>query len=108
MMLWMMPMLFTFMALSFNAGLAVYWVTSSLFRIILQYRISGWGGLKKAPPPPSNETKKLEFKDVTPRKPAEEEIKPGTVAADTNKPAAEQSGLFNLFKKRNGGNNKKQ
>ncbi|MHB8104717.1 MAG: YidC/Oxa1 family membrane protein insertase, partial [Dehalococcoidales bacterium] len=34
-MTWMMPLLFTFMAFSFPSGLALYWVTSSIFRIIL-------------------------------------------------------------------------
>jgi YidC/Oxa1 family membrane protein insertase len=45
-MLWMMPMMFAVLALSFPAGLSLYWVTSSVFRIILQYRVSGWGGLR--------------------------------------------------------------
>jgi YidC/Oxa1 family membrane protein insertase len=47
MMLWMMPLLFTFLALSFPSGLALYWVASSIFRIVLQYRMSGWGGLTR-------------------------------------------------------------
>jgi membrane protein insertase Oxa1/YidC/SpoIIIJ len=47
MMLWMMPLLFTFMSLSFPAGLALYWVVNSIFRIILQYRVTGWGSLRK-------------------------------------------------------------
>ncbi|MFC1929346.1 YidC/Oxa1 family membrane protein insertase [Chloroflexota bacterium] len=45
MMLWMMPMMFTFLALSFPSGLALFWVTSSTVRIVMQYRVSGWGGL---------------------------------------------------------------
>ncbi len=47
MILWMMPMMFTLLALSFPSGLALFWVTSSVFRIILQYRISGWGGIRR-------------------------------------------------------------
>jgi YidC/Oxa1 family membrane protein insertase len=47
MMTWMMPLLFTFMALSFPSGLSLYWVASSLFRIILQYRVTGWGTLRR-------------------------------------------------------------
>ena len=47
MMLWMMPLIFTFFALSFPSGLSLYWVASSIFRIVLQYRMSGWGGLRK-------------------------------------------------------------
>jgi YidC/Oxa1 family membrane protein insertase len=47
MMLWMMPLFFTFLALSFPSGLSLYWVASSVVRIILQYRVSGWGGLAR-------------------------------------------------------------
>jgi YidC/Oxa1 family membrane protein insertase len=47
MMLWMMPLMFTVLALSFPSGLALFWVTSSVFRIVLQYRISGWGGIRR-------------------------------------------------------------
>lgn len=45
MMLWMMPLMFTFFALSFPSGLSLFWVTSSIVRIVLQYRVTGWGGL---------------------------------------------------------------
>jgi len=45
MMLWMMPLMFAFMAMSFPSGLALYWVTSTAIRIVLQYFVTGWGGL---------------------------------------------------------------
>ncbi len=45
MMLWMMPLLFTFMSLTFNSGLALYWLTSNIISIVMQYFISGWGPL---------------------------------------------------------------
>ena len=45
MMLWMMPLLFAFMSLSFNSGLALYWLTSNIISIVMQYFISGWGPL---------------------------------------------------------------
>ena len=45
MMQWLMPMMFVFFSISFASGLAVYWVTSSVFRIVVQYFITGWGGL---------------------------------------------------------------
>jgi YidC/Oxa1 family membrane protein insertase len=45
MMLWMMPLLFAFFALSFPSGLSLYWVVSSIARIVMQYRVTGWGGL---------------------------------------------------------------
>lgn len=45
MMLWMMPMMFAFLTLSFPSGLALYWVTSNVISIVMQYFITGWGGL---------------------------------------------------------------
>jgi len=45
MMLWMMPLMFGFLCLNFPSGLALYWVTSSIIRIIIQYYVTGWGGL---------------------------------------------------------------
>jgi len=45
MMLWMMPIIFTFFSLSFPSGLALYWVISNLFSIVVQYYVTGWGGL---------------------------------------------------------------
>lgn len=45
MMLWMMPLVFCFISLSFPSGLALYWVTSSIIRIVFQYYNSGWGGV---------------------------------------------------------------
>ena len=49
-MLWIMPIMFAWLSLSFPSGLALYWVTSNLFRIGLQYWIGGWGGLVKSSP----------------------------------------------------------
>jgi YidC/Oxa1 family membrane protein insertase len=48
MMLWMMPLLFTFLSLQFPSGLALYWVTSNVISIVLQYFVTGWGGLVKS------------------------------------------------------------
>jgi YidC/Oxa1 family membrane protein insertase len=45
MMLWMMPLMFGFLCMSLPSGLAVYWVTSTIIRIIMQYFSTGWGGL---------------------------------------------------------------
>jgi hypothetical protein len=45
MMLWMMPLMFTFFSFSFPAGLAIYWLVSNLFSIVVQYFVTGWGGL---------------------------------------------------------------
>ena len=48
MMLWMMPVLFTFLSLQFPSGLALYWVTSNGISITIQYFVTGWGGLVKS------------------------------------------------------------
>ncbi|MDP2931492.1 MAG: YidC/Oxa1 family membrane protein insertase [Chloroflexota bacterium] len=48
MMLWMMPLMFGFFTLSFPSGLALFWVTSTVIRILLQYFTSGWGTLLPA------------------------------------------------------------
>ena len=53
MMQWMMPLMFAVISLSVPSGLALYWAINSIFRIVLQYRIAGWGGLIK----PKGETK---------------------------------------------------
>jgi YidC/Oxa1 family membrane protein insertase len=45
MMLIMMPLLFAFMTITFPSGLALYWVVSNIISIIMQYFITGWGGL---------------------------------------------------------------
>ncbi|MFC1974640.1 YidC/Oxa1 family membrane protein insertase, partial [Chloroflexota bacterium] len=45
MMLWMMPLMFGFLCLSFPSGLALFWATSSVIRVLMQYYNTGWGGL---------------------------------------------------------------
>ena len=58
MMLWMMPMMFTFFALSFPSGLALHWVVNSIVRIFIQYRVTGWGGLRRQAPKQTEAEKK--------------------------------------------------
>jgi len=50
MMLWMMPLMFAFLTLSFPSGLALFWVASNVIRIVIQYFVTGWGGLVKSAP----------------------------------------------------------
>ena len=45
MMLWMMPLMFAFLTMQFPSGLALYWVVSNIVGIIVQYYVTGWGGL---------------------------------------------------------------
>jgi len=49
MMLWMMPLMFAFLALTFPSGLSLYWAATSIVRIVLQYRVTGWGGIAREP-----------------------------------------------------------
>lgn len=49
MMLWLFPMMFTLISISFPAGLPLYWVVNSIIRIIIQYKLAGWGGLSRKP-----------------------------------------------------------
>lgn len=48
-MLWMMPLMFGMLTLQFPSGLALYWIASNTIGIIMQYIISGWGGLAELP-----------------------------------------------------------
>ena len=48
MMLWMMPIMFAWLTMTFPSGLALFWVTSNAIRIGMQYFIGGWGGLVKS------------------------------------------------------------
>lgn len=43
MMLWMMPLMFTFFSITFPSGLALYWLTSNIISIVMQYYVTGWG-----------------------------------------------------------------
>jgi YidC/Oxa1 family membrane protein insertase len=44
-----MPLMIIVFALRYPSGLALYWVTSTSFSIVLQYFITGWGQLFKSP-----------------------------------------------------------
>src|SRR3990172_7715866 len=45
MMVWIMPLMFGFFALSFPSGLSLYWMFSNILSIVLQYYVTGWGTL---------------------------------------------------------------
>jgi hypothetical protein len=44
-MLWMMPIMFGFLSMQFPSGLALYWLATNIISIIMQYFVTGWGGL---------------------------------------------------------------
>lgn len=46
MMQMMMPLMFIFFSISFPSGLALYWVASAIIGIVIQYFVTGWGGLQ--------------------------------------------------------------
>jgi YidC/Oxa1 family membrane protein insertase len=49
-MLWMFPLMFAFLTFQFPTGLALYWVASNVIGVAIQYKITGWGGLRAKPP----------------------------------------------------------
>ena len=49
MMLFMFPVMFGMFSLFFPLGLVVYWVSSTLIGIVMQYFVTGWGGLRPQP-----------------------------------------------------------
>lgn len=44
-MVFMMPVMTVIISLRFPSGLTLYWITTTVFSIIQQYYVSGWGGL---------------------------------------------------------------
>ncbi len=44
-MLFIMPVMTGVLATQFPAGLGLYWIVSTVFSIVQQYYVSGWGGL---------------------------------------------------------------
>lgn len=91
MMNWMMPLVFTFLALSFPSGLSLYWVTSSIFRIVLQYRVTGWGTLFRRAPVAAEPGKKyVKFDSREDRKTAPRE-KPRDEVIITDKESLKKS-----------------
>jgi YidC/Oxa1 family membrane protein insertase len=70
MMLWLMPMMFAFLTLSFPSGLALFWVTSNIVRIGIQYSATGWGGLmRQAPKKPTGQDEKYKQRIAEVEKP---------------------------------------
>lgn len=44
-MVFMMPLFIGILSFTFPIGLSLYWITFTIFGIIQQYKISGWGGM---------------------------------------------------------------
>lgn len=76
-MLWMMPLLFGILCLSFPSGLALYWAVSNIITIGMQYYfVTGWGGLVKPG------VSKLAIRDKKYKKQIAEAEKPASGEAD--------------------------
>jgi YidC/Oxa1 family membrane protein insertase len=84
MMLWMMPMMFVFLSFTFPSGLALYWIASNVIGIVMQYFVSGWGGLIK----PKADTKKMSVEKKT-REPDQPALPSPTTKAE-QKPAVRE------------------
>ena len=92
MMLWMMPLMFAFLTMSFPSGLAIYWVASNIVSIVIQYFVTGWGGLvgAKAKEPGIRE-RRPERGIALPEAPVE-----GTVAIEQN-PSEEVGADYGIY-----------
>jgi len=58
-----MPIITIFFAWGFAAGLALYWTTTSIFSMVQQYFVTGWGSLAVMPEFLQNFLPKREGKD---------------------------------------------
>lgn len=66
-MTYFMPIMVFIFGMIFPAGIALYWVTQSIFMIVQQFYVVGWGGLKvPAWFPGSGRVTPLSFPPVTP------------------------------------------
>jgi len=88
MMLWMMPLLFGFISLSFPSGLALYWATSTVIRVLMQYYTTGWGGLVKAgAPKPAGRDKGYKTRIAQME---QGPLEPADISADIVEPSSEE------------------
>lgn len=101
MMNWMLPLIFAFLGLTFPSGLSLYWVASSLFRIILQYRVSGWGSFSRKPYAGAGAGKKyVSFESEEPKKPKDgSKVKPKDQVIITDKESLKKSQKSSRFTK---------
>jgi len=77
-MMWMMPLMFTYFAISFPSGLALYWLVSSVVSIVLQYIYVGsnqvtWRSLLSLKPATVKKAGSPAGKPATEEEPDEEE-----------------------------------
>ncbi|MBI4266898.1 MAG: membrane protein insertase YidC [Chloroflexi bacterium] len=103
MMLWMMPLMFAFFTLSFPSGLALYWVVSNIISIVIQYYMTGWGGLAPAAAGgPGGKGGKTYVKRISRVEQKSSADVPASTGAGVP-PAGKESGLSTLRKRLGGG-----
>lgn len=101
-----MPLFILFFAVNYPAGLALYWVTSTTFSIVMQYFITGWGQLFTSPfkipepPDPSARAKVAAPKDSgkTPAAPTPPPTRVPPPTADDGPATAKESNGARLGK----------
>lgn len=102
----MMPLMMAFLTLTYPSGLGLYFLMTSLFMIVVQYFIYGWGNVfAKAPPPdaaPNKDRKNGKTKAAA--KDAKPESTPAPADTKSEKPGL--SGLLSRFKPKETDNKK--
>jgi YidC/Oxa1 family membrane protein insertase len=86
-MMWMMPLMFTYFAINFPSGLAIYWFVSSVVSIVLQYIYVGsnqltWRSLFSLKPAPAKKAGSAVGKAAVAEEPGEEEETTESEAAE--------------------------
>lgn len=90
MMVWTMPLMFAFLTITFPSGLALYWITSNVISIVMQYFVTGWGGLRPSPAAKKAAADKKVKEQVTqPKAPILPPVKPSEAAKRAEAIAAE-------------------
>jgi YidC/Oxa1 family membrane protein insertase len=84
-MLWMMPIMFTFFSLSFPSGLSMYWLVSNLFSVVVQYYVTGWGGLSFKKTLPGTKRDTIKDKSIQNRIYIEESGKKDSSSSSVNR-----------------------
>lgn len=98
MMLYMMPLMFAFFTLSLPSGLSLYWVVSNIFSIVIQYYVTGWGGLtgmftRRPAAPPEDKFKRRITAESAQRKEEPGPVKRSDTGADISADSSSQTGI---------------
>ena len=78
------PLMVLFFGWTYAAGLALYWTTSSVFGMVQQYFVTGWGSLTTIPNFGGNSVKSAAKPTTTIAQPKEVEVVDSTLERGTN------------------------